>query len=465
VFFTKTLAKVKYILQMVPNGSAVTTLEASHPFWSSLLYRRRRFLRNKTLLVLLLATVFSSNGFAAEIYDLGGMYTYHYHDGRYADWGDFARHGARIAIQEINESGILGEDRLRMTDENTVDYHCWPENAVLIAETLMKKGILVLTGADCSGPAVEIAKIGAKYEIPVISNGANASMLSSAEAFPYFVRVVTPSEQYEGYLIGVAAHFGVEEIAFFHTTDAWGLGAKKVIHENAKARDINIAQEYGYPRDTAYKKIKTYMEKVKQAGIKHIVNTSPTPDTVTMFRVLHELGMNEPGYSFYAAEMISADEAPEAVLGSLGYFAPMAKLLPSPKLSQFTNALEERLGKPIDPSSKAFFYGALSYDHILAVGYAIRDAKDAGENVTSQNMMKYLRKMDFDGATGHVSLVPGTNDRAEMPVQIFNSHGYKADGKIVEFVSVGSVDPVTGQLTLDEGAIVWPGNVTVAPKQ
>jgi len=465
VFFTKTLAKVKYILQMVPNGSAVTTLEASHPFWSSLLYRRRRFLRNKTLLVLLLATVFSSNGFAAEIYDLGGMYTYHYHDGRYADWGDFARHGARIAIQEINESGILGEDRLRMTDENTVDYHCWPENAVLIAETLMKKGILVLTGADCSGPAVEIAKIGAKHEIPVISNGANASMLSSAEAFPYFVRVVTPSEQYEGYLIGVAAHFGVEEIAFFHTTDAWGLGAKKVIHENAKARDINIAQEYGYPRDTAYKKIKTYMEKVKQAGIKHLVNTSPTPDTVTMFRVLHELGMNEPGYSFYAAEMISADEAPEAVLGSLGYFAPMAKLLPSPKLSQFTNALEERLGKPIDPSSKAFFYGALSYDHILAVGYAIRDAKDAGENVTSQNMMKYLRKMDFDGATGHVSLVPGTNDRAEMPVQIFNSHGYKADGKIVEFVSVGSVDPVTGQLTLDEGAIVWPGNVTVAPKQ
>ena len=55
------------------------------------------------------------------------------------------------------------------------------------------------------------------------------------------------------------------------------------------------------------------MEKVKQAGIKHIFNTSPTPDTVRMFRALHELGMNAPGYSFYAAEMISADEAPDAV--------------------------------------------------------------------------------------------------------------------------------------------------------
>ena len=420
-------------------------------------------MRNQILLVLLLTANFSSIGLA-EIYDLGGMYTYHYRDGRYADWGDFERHGARIAIQEINASGILGDDRIRMTDENTIDYHCWPENAAIMAETLMKKGILVLTGADCSGPAVEIARVGAKYEIPVISNGANASMLSSVEEFPYFVRVVTPSEQYEGYLIDMAVHFGVEEIALFYTTDAWGLGAKNVINEYAKRHAIKIAQEYGYPRDTPYEEVKAYMEKVKQAGIKHIFNTSPTPDTVQMFRALHELGMNAPGYSFYAAEMISADEAPDAVAGSLGYFAPMNELIPSPKLSQFKNALEKRLGKPVDSSSKAFFYGALSYDHMLAVGYAIRDIKEAGEEVTSRNMMKSLRKMDFDGATGHVSLVPGTNDRANMPVQIFNSHGYKADGKTVDLVSVGSVDPATGRLTVDEGAIIWPGNVTTPPK-
>ena len=420
-------------------------------------------MRNQILLVLLLTALFSSIGLA-EIYDLGGMYTYHYRDGRYADWGDFERHGARIAIEEINASGILGDDRIRMTDENTIDYHCWPENAAIMAETLMKKGILVLTGADCSGPAVEIARVGAKYEIPVISNGANASMLSSVEEFPYFVRVVTPSEQYEGYLIDMAVHFGVEEIALFYTTDAWGLGAKNVINQYAKKHAIKIAQEYGYPRDTPYEDVKAYMEKVKQAGIKHIFNTSPTPDTVRMFRALHELGMNAPGYSFYAAEMISADEAPDAVASSLGYFAPMNELMPSPKLSRFKSALEKRLGKTVDPSSKAFFYGALSYDHMLAVGYAIRDIKEAGEDVTSQNMMKYLRRMNFDGATGHVSLVPGTNDRANMPVQIFNSHGYKADGKTVDLVSVGSVDPATGRLTVNEGAIVWPGNITTPPK-
>ena len=78
--------------------------------------------------------------------------------------------------------------------------------------------------------------------------------------------------------------------------------------------------------------------------------------------------------------------------------------------------------------------------------------------------MAYLRRMDFEGATGHVTLVSGTNDRANMPVQIFNSHGYKADGKTVDFVSVGSVDPATGDLTLDESAILWPGRTTTLPK-
>ena len=329
----------------------------------------------------------------------------------------------------------------------------------------MQKGILVLTGAGCSGPAVDIARVAEKYKIPVISNGSNASMLSSVEEFPYFVRVVSPSEQYEGYLINVAAHFGVEEIAYFYTTDAWGLGARDVIHESTRQRNIKIAQEYSYPRDTPYDEIKSYVTKVKEAGIRHIVNTSPTPDTVRIFRALHELEMNKPGYSFYAAEMVSADEAPEAVAGSLGYFAPMVELMPSPKLSHFREALEKRLGKPVDPSSKAFFYGALSYDHMLAVGYAIRDIQEAGERVTSQNMLTYLRRMDFDGATGHVSLVPGTNDRANMPIQIVNSHGYKEDGDTVDFVSVGSVDPATGRLILKEDAIVWPGNVRTPPNQ
>jgi len=401
----------------------------------------------------------------AEVFDLGGLYTYHYHDGRYADWGDYARHGARIALKEVNESGMLGEDRLRMKPENTIDYHCWPDGVAAMAETLIKKDVLAITGADCSGPAVEIADIAAQYQIPVISNGANASMLSSTERFPWFVRVVTPSEAYEGHLIDVAKYFGVTQIGYLHTTDAWGLGARKVIRAYAARHKIEIAKEFGFARDTDYATVEQYVKEIQAAGIKHVVMTGPTPDTVSVFRALHNLGMNQPGNSFYAAEMISADEVPEAVQGSLGYFAPMTLMVDSEIVRRFQYNLSQRIGAKIDPNSKAFFYGALSYDHILAVANAIKSIKDAGKPVSRVNLMHYLRQVNFQGATGNVSVIPGTNDRDNMPVQIFNSHGYKADGKTVKFVSVGSVDTDTGELEIDVSKILWPGGTKTPPNQ
>jgi len=85
--------------------------------------------------------------------------------------------------------------------------------------------------------------------------------------------------------------------------------------------------------------------------------------------------------------MISADEAPETVQGSLGYFAPMTKMLDSEKLAVFRKALETRLSKVVDPSSKAFFYGALSYDHILLVAHAIEAIKRDGRPVNRKSMM------------------------------------------------------------------------------
>jgi ABC-type branched-subunit amino acid transport system substrate-binding protein len=412
-----------------------------------------------------LATIFllASAICGAATYDLGGMYTYHYRDGRYADWGDYALHGARIAIDEVNASGMLGEDKIRLKLENTIDYHCWPDNAALMTETLMQKDILVLTGADCSGPAVEMAKVAERYGVPVISNGANASELSSTRDYPWFVRVVSPSEAYEGYLVDVAAHYGARQIAHLHTNDAWGMGARRVIDDYAGRHGIDIAQRYGYPRDTGLDTIRSHLEKIRDAGIRDIVMTGPTPDTVVFFRGLSALGMNKPGYRFYTAEMISADEGADAVYGGFGYLAPMVELRSSEILDRFRQALETRLGHEVDPSSKAFFYGALSYDHILAVAYAIRDIKADDKNVDRSNMLTYLRRMDFEGATGRIRIEPGSNDRADMPIQIVNNQGYKTDGKTVNFVSVGRVDPDSGELHLDEDKIVWPGSRRETP--
>lgn len=80
-----------------------------------------------------------------------------------------------MAIEDINASGMLGGNTLDMPPELVIDYHCWPEGAAEKARSLLKQNIIALTGVDCSGPAVLIAKEAEKFKTPVVSVGANAA--------------------------------------------------------------------------------------------------------------------------------------------------------------------------------------------------------------------------------------------------------------------------------------------------
>lgn len=398
------------------------------------------------------------------IHKLGGMYTHFYHDGRYADWGDLALRGARIAIADINASGFLGDDRIEMNSDNVVDYHCWPEGAESIAEDLLKRDIIAVTGVDCSGPAVIIAKVAQEYRKPAISYGANAAILSSPSEFPFFFRVVTPSATYERYLVDIAARYGLKRIALIHTTDAWGEGARTVVATAAEEFDLEVAAVVGYPRDTPVEVVESHLAGLKRKGTRSIFIAMPTPDTAIVFRALARQNMNRRGYAIFASEMLSADAKPDVLSGAIGYLAPMTKLFPSPKLDSVRFKLERQLSRTLDPNSKSFIYAVLSYDHILAVAHALRAAKDAGElPINGEVLMKHLRQVDFEGASGRISISAGTNDRALMAVAIMNCHGYKAYGKTVDFVPVGAVDALTGALTMDDPKILWPGRTKTPP--
>ena len=87
---------------------------------------------------------------SADVYYLGGMFTQHYRDGTYAEWGKYSRLGAKIAIKHINDEDRLDGDKILMPDENIIDYHCWNENVELMTESLIKKNVLAIIGAECS---------------------------------------------------------------------------------------------------------------------------------------------------------------------------------------------------------------------------------------------------------------------------------------------------------------------------
>ena len=234
------------------------------------------------------------------------------------------------------------------------------------------------------------------------------------------------------------------------------MGAKKVIKETTEIKNISIKREFGFKRDTSQGVIDKFVNEVAKEGIKNIIITGPTPDTVRVFKAINKFGLNKKGNTIFATEMISADESMDAVNGSKGYFAPMTLLENSKILESFKLKLAGKIKKDIDVNSKAFFYGALSYDHIYTVAHAINDINKNNIPVTSQTLMSFLRKVDFIGATGRVYFSQNTNDRINMPLQIMNSHGYDAKSNTVKFKSIAKVSS-DGQLIINKSKIIMPG--------
>lgn len=390
---------------------------------------------------------------ANDTYTIGGMYTYYYQDGRYADWGDYALQSAYMAIEKINASNML-KKKLVMPKELVKDYHCWPENSDKIAHEILSQNVLALTGVDCSGPAELISKEAEKFETAAISYGVNASVFSSPEKYPYFIRVVTPSETYDGYLVALANHLGIKDLVFLHTTDAWGLGAKEIVVKYAKKYNITLVKTISYERATTEEEMNKLLEPVKKAGYKHFIITAPTPDTVTVFKSFGQLGIKNKDTRIFAAEMISADEKEDTMKGCVGYIAPMTQLPKSEQLDQFTADFSQYINKTVDPNSKAFSYAVISHDHIYALAYAIKALEDKNMEVTGKNIMDSLRTVDFKGLTGRVAFTPHTNDRAYMRVTFYNNQGYNEKGQ-VNFQPVGSYNPEDDSLVFDDKAVKW----------
>ena len=399
----------------------------------------------------------------SEAYQIAGMYTQHYRDGTYAEWGKYSRIGAKLALEYINKSSLIWPDTIEMHPENIIDYHCSSENVALMVKSLMEKDIIAITGAECSNPAVVMANSGSQFKVPVISYGANAAELSSSLIYPWFVRVVSPSETYEKYLIDLAAFFNIRKIAFIHTSDAWGRGASRVIDEAAKKFNIEVLKKFSFSRDSSQTEIDKILEIIKTNNIKHIFITAPTPDTVKFFRSVNTFDLNKKGYSFYASELILSDTPDDVISGAAGYFAPIAGLSISPELNEYIKNYESFTGETADLNSGNFIYSVLSYDHIILIANAINLLKLNDLDVSGENIIDYIRQVDFIGASGRISYKNGSNDREFAPIKIMNFHGKNKDGKMV-FKPVAQTDKRTGELKIFGENIIWPGGSKIAPE-
>lgn len=415
----------------------------------------------------------------AKTYELGGLYTLTYSNGLYADWGDYARISAQMAVEDINNSGILGDDKLSLQNQNILDFHCAEQGAKELGEDIFsREGLLAVVGVDCSGPAAIFADIAEKYKVPAIAYGGVAELLGNSERYPYYSRTMSPSSVFERVFFPILKQYSFNNVAILHTTDIWGTCAKDFLLKESKERDVNISSVYGYDRNSSFEKVYYYLSQAKSKGIKQFIIVMPVPDTAVVFQAAHALGMDTDGYAFYSSELLSPNNTQSAITGGIGVFAPKVTFPQSPELDDYIQRLSQRVKKEVTPASSAFMWGVLGYDNIRIIAEAISLAKKDGKtDITGEVLMPYIRKASYTGLTGYINIEEGTNNRQSMDIDIMNLHGFKKDqsyiarwfdtvinpsGPEIDYQKVGQLNSA-GEFTFDESKVVWPGGGKTAP--
>src|SRR3954452_14977440 len=68
--------------------------------------------------------------------------------GQYARFGEELSRGAELAVRDVNEGGGVGGQKLRLL---IADDACDPQQAVRVAEELVRQAVVFVDGHFCSG--------------------------------------------------------------------------------------------------------------------------------------------------------------------------------------------------------------------------------------------------------------------------------------------------------------------------
>lgn len=215
---------------------------------------------NKKLGVIALATagMLAAGSAAAEILiSTAGPMT-----GQYASFGEQMRRGAEMAVADINASGgVLGQ-KLKLA---VGDDACDPKQAVAVANKFASDGVKFVAGHFCSGSSIPASKVYEEEGILQISPASTNPKLTE-EGGPNIFRVCGRDDQ-QGIVAGnfLAEKFAGKKIAILHDKTAYGKGLADETMKQLEAKGMKPALYEAYT--AGEKDYSAVVSKMKQAGV------------------------------------------------------------------------------------------------------------------------------------------------------------------------------------------------------
>jgi len=160
--------------------------------------------------------------------------------GPYATIGEQMRHGAQMAIDDVNAAGgVAGGRNLKLAVE---DDACDPKQAVAVANRLVVAGVKFVDGHACSGSTIPASAVYAENNVLMMTPAASNPVLTedaSKKGWTTIMRLYGRDDA-QGRFIGpwLAEKYKGKRIAILHDKSAYGGGLAQEVRKTMNAAGL-----------------------------------------------------------------------------------------------------------------------------------------------------------------------------------------------------------------------------------
>jgi branched-chain amino acid transport system substrate-binding protein len=314
--------------------------------------------------------------------------------GTAAEFGTNGWRGVQLALEEINEKGIIINGKTHEIEIIRYDSVCTPtEGVAAIRRLVMEDEVVAVLGDHCSSVCMAIAPVLDELKVPGLTIECAADAVTSPGHEFYFR--MRPSMGLMAPLVApVIMKLNPKTMGFLAINDDYGRSFVTSIRSELEKQGVKMVSEGYFERGTT--DFMMYLTKIKRSNPDIVFYIGVTPEGAMILKQARELGL-VPDIKFIGAEEMGEMElvklaGAEVVEGT--YAISLWGAVPA----EFEKRVWDRFDAPMH---YAIIFG---YDALQVIAKAIESAqsldpvkiKDAMKKVEFQGLEGYIKFENFD---------------------------------------------------------------------
>lgn len=308
--------------------------------------------------------------------------------------GEEEERGMRLAVDEVNSSGMLGDAKLELSISDTGSDQ---NKAVQQMNEAVRSDAVAIFGPLLSNEALASAPIAQAAKVPYIATQSqNDGVLEAGE---YVYRLTGSQLKYDNLIVNHLAKEGIKTVKLVYANDNPTLVdvSKRLLPEGFEKVGIEVQDNIGIPTTTTdFSALTTKLTSGNPDAVGLMLVGAAFPALTKSLRTAGYEGLLFGDSAATAGTLAPAGKAADGFIYAVDFTEDLAKEFPSSQ--KFVDAYKKE-----NPKLTPYGYNASGYDAVKFLAEAIKASGDASREGVLEGMQQVSSKGGFDGAVGPVT--------------------------------------------------------------